>query len=327
MKNKSITLVILAVMLISLFFISVNLGSIKVSFTELLKGLFVEYNENVAVIYDLRFPRIIIALLSGAALAVSGVLFQAVMKNPLADPSIIGISSGANFMAILVTIFFPTLYFFTPLFAFLGGIISCILVYMLSWKAGLNPLRLILVGVAVNAVFTGFIEALNYMTGGKQSLVASIVNANISMKTWSDVNTLIWYVIIGLIAAILMSEKCNLLCLEEKTVRNLGVNVSAIRLIVSCIAVLLASISTAVSGTISFVGLIVPHIAKILVGSNHKILIPFTVLLGSFTVLFADTAGRVIAYPYEIPAAVVMNVLGGPFFIFLLIRSEKTYGN
>ncbi|MCT4566585.1 MAG: iron ABC transporter permease [Maledivibacter sp.] len=327
MKNKLVILIILAIMVLGLFFVSINLGSIKVSFPELLKGLFVEYNENVSVIYDLRFPRIIIALLSGAALAVSGVLFQAVMKNPLADPSIIGISAGANFMAVLVMIFFPVLYFFTPIFAFLGGIISCVLVYTLSWKSGLSPLRLILIGVAVNAVFIGLIEALNYITGGKQSGVASIINANISMKTWDDVNTLVWYVIVGLIAAVLVAGKCNLLCLEEKTVRNLGVNVNAIRLIVSCIAVLLASISTAVAGTISFVGLIVPHIARILVGSNHKILIPFTILLGSFTVLFADTVGRVIAYPYEIPPAVVMNVLGGPFFIFLLIRSEKTYGN
>ena len=327
MKNKLVLLIILAVILLGMFFVSINLGSIKVSFPELLKGLFIEYNEDVAIIYDLRFPRIIIALLSGAALAVSGVLFQAVMKNPLADPSIIGISAGANFMAVLVMLFFPVLYFFTPIFAFLGGVISCMLVYILSWKSGLRPLRLILVGVAVNAVFMGLIEALNYMTGGRQSGVASIINANISLKTWDDVNTLVWYVIVGLIAAILAAGKCNLLCLEEKTVRNLGVNVNAIRIIISCIAVLLASISTAVAGTISFVGLIVPHIARILVGSNHKILIPFAVLLGSLTVLFADTVGRVIAYPYEIPPAVVMNVLGGPFFIFLLIRSEKNYGN
>lgn len=151
----------------------------------------------------------------------------------------------------------------------------------------------------------------------------AIVNANISMKTWDDVYNLLIYVLIGLTAAVLVAGKSNLLEMEDKTVRNLGVNVIALRLAVSCIAVLLASISTAVAGTISFVGLIAPHIARIMVGSNHKVLIPFSILLGGFTVLFADTVGRAIAQPYEIPAAVVMAVIGGPFFIVLLRRSDK----
>lgn len=326
MKKKILSFIVLGLLLAILLFVSVNLGSIRVSFPELLKGLFVAYNEDVAVIYDLRFPRIIIAVLSGAALAVSGVLLQAVMKNPLADPGIIGISAGASFSAVLVTMFFPALFFFSPLFAFLGGVVACFLVYSLSWKSGLSPLRIILVGVAINAVFTGLLEAINYMTGGRQSLVAAIVSANISMKTWDDVHTLVWYVLVGLLAALAVSGHCNLLSLEDKTVRNLGVNVNAIRVLVSAVAVLLAGMATAVAGMISFVGLIVPHIARLLVGSNHKLLIPFAILLGSFTVLLADTVGRVIAAPYEIPAAIIMAVVGGPFFIFLLRRSDKTYG-
>ncbi|MEK4063335.1 MULTISPECIES: FecCD family ABC transporter permease [unclassified Paenibacillus] len=194
---------------------------------------------------------------------------------------------------------------------------------MLSWRSGLSPVRIILIGVAINAVFTGLISALGSITGSKQSGVMAIVNANISMKTWDDVYNLLIYVLIGLTAAVLAAGKSNLLAMEDKTVRNLGVNVIALRLAVSCIAVLLASISTAVAGTISFVGLIAPHIARIMVGSNHKVLIPFSILLGGFTVLFADTVGRAIAQPYEIPAAVVMAVIGGPFFIVLLRRSDK----
>jgi iron complex transport system permease protein len=182
------------------------------------------------------------------------------------------------------------------------------------------------VGVAINAVFTGLLEAVNYMTGGQQSVVAAIVSANISMKTWDDVNTLVWYVVAGLLGALAVSGQCNLLSLEDKTVHNLGVNVNAVRILVSAIAVLLAGIATAVAGVISFVGLIVPHIARLLVGSNHRVLIPFSILLGSFTVLLADTVGRVIAAPYEIPVSIIMAVIGGPFFIFLLRRSDKTYG-
>ena len=140
---------------------SVNIGSLQVSPSELFRGLFIERIENVAAIYDLRFPRIVISLFAGAAVAVSGVLFQAVLKNPLADPGIIGISSGASFVAVLVTAFLPSLYFFTPLFAFAGGVLAFFLVYSLSWKGGLSPLRIILTGVAVSAMFTG-LSAVSY---------------------------------------------------------------------------------------------------------------------------------------------------------------------
>lgn len=327
MRKKILSFCITAAGLLALFLFAVNTGSLKVTPAELFKGLFVEYNPNVATIYDLRFPRIFIAMLGGAATAVSGVLLQAVMKNPLADPGIIGISSGASLSAVLITAFFPALYFFTPLFAFIGGMIAFLLVYSLSYKGGLSPLRIILVGVAVNAMFSGLMSAFNSGTGSNYSGVASIVNANITMKTWDDFQTLLIYSVIGLIASLFVTGQCNLLALEDKTARSLGVNVTRSRIIISVIAVLLAGIATAVIGPISFLGLIVPHIARLLVGSNHKVLIPYTVLLGAFTLLLADTLGRTIAAPYEISASIIMSVIGGPFFIILLRRSKHGYGN
>lgn len=324
--RAAISFIIISFLLGVLFFAAVNMGSLKVSFRELLHGLFVEYNGDVATIYDLRFPRIIISMLAGAAIAVSGALFQAVLKNPLADPGIIGISSGASFAAVLITAFAPALYFFTPLFAFIGGVLAFFMVYSLSWKGGLSPLRIILVGVAVNAMFTGLSSGLNSMSGGNMSGVASIVNGNITMKTWDDVSTLIPYVAVGLILAATFSAKCNLLSLEDKTARSLGVNVNTVRIMISIVAVLLASISTAVAGAISFLGLIVPHIGRILVGSDHRALIPFSMLFGAFTFLLADTIGRTVASPYEISASIIMSVAGGPFFIILLRRSKK-YAN
>lgn len=325
-KRKISAFFILTILLLGLFIVSVNLGSIKVTYGELFRGLFIEYNEKVATIYDLRFPRIIIAMVTGAGLAVSGVLFQAVLKNPLADPGIIGISAGSAFVSVLIVAFFPMWYFFTPLFSFLGGILACVLVYSLSWKAGFSPLRIILVGVAINAVFTGLMESFGSMSGQNYSGAAAIVNANISMKTWKDVRLLTGYVTLGLILAIFAATRCNLLALEDKTIRSLGVNVNALRAAISIIAVLLASITTAVAGSISFIGLIVPHIGRLMVGSDHKFLIPFSMLFGAFTMLLADTVGRLIAYPYEISAAIIMSVIGGPFFIVLLKRSDRTYG-
>lgn len=321
-KRKIISFLITGAALIVLFLVAVNTGSLKASPEQILRGLFVAYDETVATIYSLRFPRILIAMLAGAAVAVSGVMLQAVMKNPLADPGIMGISSGAGMAAVLVTAFAPSLYLAVPVFAFLGGVFACGLVYLLSWKGDLSPLRVILTGVAVNAFFTGLMSAGESMMGANYSGAASIVNGNITMKTWEDFQMLFIYAVIGLVLAVFLALKCDILGLEDQTIRSLGIRVNAVRLIVSAAAVLLASISTAVVGSISFLGLLVPHIARLLVGNSHKVLIPYTMILGAFTLLFADTIGRTIAYPYEINAAVVMAVIGGPSFILLLRRSK-----
>ena len=325
-RKKVLAFCLTAAALAALFLWSINTGSLKVTPGQLFRGLFVAYDETVATVYDLRFPRIFIAMIGGAATAVSGVLLQAVLKNPLADPGIIGVSAGASLTAVLITAFLPALYFFSPLFAFLGGMLAFLLVYSLAWKGGLSPLRIILVGVAVEAMFSGLSSAFNSATGSNYSGVASIVNANISMKTWSDVQTLSIYAAVGLIAALFAAGRCDLLALEDRTAQSLGVNVTASRVEISVIAVLLASISTAVVGTISFLGLIVPHIARLLVGSRHRVLIPYTMLLGAVVLLLADTLGRTVAAPYETSASIIMAVVGGPAFVILLRRSTKRYG-
>ena len=318
MGRKVAACLVVCAGLVLLFLFAVNTGSLQVSPLQLVNGLFVAYDPDVATVYDLRFPRIFIAMVGGAATAVSGVLLQAVIRNPLADPGIIGINAGASLAAILVTAFLPALFYFTPLFAFAGGLIAFALVYSLSWKGGLSPLRIILVGVAVSAMFTGVSSALDSGTG--------IVDANITMKTWSDFWTLLAYAAVGLVLALCVWKRCDLLALSDQTARSIGVNVDRTRIFVSCVAVLLASISTAIIGPISFLGLIVPHIARLLVGSGHKTLIPFSIVLGAFCLLLADTVGRTIAAPYEISAAVIMSVVGGPAFILLLKKARAGYG-
>lgn len=312
--------------LVALFFVAVNTGSLQVDPMQLLSGLFVSYDETVSTIYDLRLPRILIAMVGGAATAVAGVLLQAAIRNPLADPGIIGVSAGASFAAVLVTAFFPMLLFFTPVFAFAGGLVAFGLVYSLSWRGGLSPLRIILVGVAVGAMFTGLMSAFDSGTGSTMSGVASLVDANITMKTWDDFATLAVYAAIGLALALLMAKRCDLLALEDKTARSLGLNVDRARIATSAAGVLLASVSTAIIGPISFLGLLVPHIARILVGTSHRVLVPYAIVLGAFTLLLADTIGRTVAAPYEISAAVIMSIVGGPLFIVLLRRARSGYG-
>lgn len=331
-KQRNITILSFAVVIVLLagmFFLAINLGSLKIGFGQMLRGLFVEYDPDVATVYDLRFPRVIIAMFAGAALAVSGTLLQAVMKNPLADPGIIGVCSGAEFVAAVITALLPQYLFFSPIAAFVGGCVAFFLVYTLSWKGGLNPLRMILVGVAVNAVFTGLTSAMNSGSGTSSAAEAvSQVSGMINMKTWDDVRLLVAYVVVGLVLSLLTIRACNLMSLHDSTAGSLGVNVNRNRILVSAVAVLLASIATAVVGSIGFLALIVPHMGRHFVGSDHKRLIPFSIFFGALVLLIADTLGRTIAAPYEISPGIIMNVLGGPFFIFLLKRGgAKTHGN
>ena len=260
------------------------------------------------------------AVLGGAALSCAGLLFQAVLKNPLADPGIIGISGGAALAASVMSALFPMLYFSIPLFAFLGGIAAFALIYSLAWKGSLDPVRIILIGIAVAAVFTGLDSVLGGMTNRTG---VSVSVSGLAQLVWSDVRLMAIYSGIGIVLALVLAPACNLLALDDKTIRGLGVRVDRLRLVVSAAAVLLVSGVTAVIGVVGFLALIVPHIARRMVGSDHRVLVPFCVLLGGFTLLLADTLGRCIAPPNEIAASVIMSIVGGPFFIILLKRGDS----
>lgn len=311
---------VLALLIFILALIAMKMGSISISYRELFEGLFVTYDKRVATIYDLRFPRIIVALLGGAALSCSGLLFQAVLKNPLADPGIIGISGGASLAASVISGLFPVLYFSVPLFAFLGGLLAFVLIYSLSWKGSLDPVRIILIGIAVAAVFTGLESVLGGLT---DRTGVSVSVSGLAQLVWSDVAMMAVYSIVGLVLALVLSPVCNLLALDDKTVRGLGVNVDLVRFVISVAAVLLVSGVTAVIGVVGFLALIVPHMARRIVGSDHRVLVPFCILLGGFVLLLADTVGRCIAPPNEIAASVIMSIVGGPFFIILLKRGDR----
>ncbi len=329
--NRSTKLILmftgLIAALLALFLYAAITGSIQITAVELIAGLFSGKDERVDVILDLRFPRIIMAMLVGAALAVSGALLQAVMRNPLADAGIIGISAGAGVFTMVLAGLFPLLFFMTPLFAFIGGAVACLLVYTFAWQGGLSPLRMVLVGIAVHMIFTGIgqlVPAFVRSSIGGTNLISS---STFSFTTWGDVRLLLIYGVIGLILAYILYPWCDMLMLQDKTAHNLGLNVVRARVILSAVAVLLASSAAAVGGFLFFVGLLVPAISRICVGSEHRISLPFSALAGALLVLAADTLGRTLAHPIEIPASVIMMIIGGPFLLILLKRGGKMYGN
>lgn len=292
-------------------------GSVRLSIGQLWRGLFVEYDKSVAIVYDLRFPRIVIAILGGAGLGAAGVLLQAAMQNPLTDPGIIGISSGSSLAGMLVLLMFPHLYFWTPLLSVLGGLLVYFLIYSLAWSGGIQTIRLILSGVALNMIFAGGLEMIRSITGGNL-VVTAILQGNATQKTWTDAKIMLWYTGIALVISLFFIPACNLLRLEDKTARAIGVNVERNRFWVAFVAIILSSVATTIMGVVGFIGLIIPHIGRILVGSNHKWLLPFSMISGAVLLLLSDTLGRLLTYPYEIPAAVVMTLIGGPFFVILL---------
>ena len=327
MYKKLISFIAVIGLLLFVSLYSMVTGSIEIGLGELITGLFTGTNENVEIIKDLRLPRVIIALFAGACLSVSGVLLQAVLRNPLAEPGIIGVSSGAGFVSILMITFFPTLYFYTPLFSFIGGAVAFLLVYLFAWKSGLDPLRMILIGVAINALFTGLSQLLSAQNASSLMSGISVDASTLTMKTWDDVGIIVLYGTIGLLLSMFLYAWCNHLGLKDKTLRNLGFRVNRARFLISVVAVLLASIATAIAGMFTFVGLLVPHIGRVLVGNDHKVLIPFSAVAGALLIVTADTLGRTIMAPIEIPASIIMAVIGGPFLIFLLRKSDRIYGN
>ena len=320
MKKTGILFLIVSLLLAGVFIYSAITGSIHVTPIELLEGLMTGQHAQVEIIKDLRIPRMLIAMFTGAALSVSGVLLQSVMRNPLADAGVIGISSGASFFSLMAITALPQFYFYSPLFSVLGGAIACFLVYMLSWKGGLSPIRMILVGIAINAMFTGMAEAFVTICSYFNITINQSGQSNLTMKTWGDVRLIGVYGVIGLVVALFFSRWCNLLALQDKTAKNLGLRVTRMRLLISITAVLLAAVT-------AFVGLLIPHISRRLVGSDHRVLIPFSALSGALLILTADTLGRTLVAPNEIPASTIMAVIGGPFLIFLLRRGDRLHGH
>lgn len=327
MKKKGSTFILLITLLVIGIFFSISVGSVSVSLKEIFDGIINNSGGKGGIVRDIRIPRVIMAVLVGANLSVAGVLLQGVMRNPLADPGITGISSGAGLVVMIVMLYFPTATSAIPLFGFLGGILACILIYLLAWKNGIMAVRIILAGIAVNAMLGGATSMISILNSESLSGVLTWLNGSLGNKSWLQVKMMLIYTVVGLVLAIPLSKSCNILALGDKNTKSLGFNPNVLRIVISMVAVFLAGISTAYVGIIGFIGLVVPHISRMLIGSDHKILIPFSALFGSLVLLIADTLGRTLSAPYEIPVGIIMTVIGGPFFLYLLRKDSGNYGN
>lgn len=333
-KQKISLLRVSSVMLVLLILLglcsilSLAVGSAGYSIQEILKALFSQEDSPVkTIVLNLRLPRIILAILIGSSLSAAGALLQSVMRNPLADPGTIGVSAGAGTAATTILLIFPQLSASVPLFAFGGAALACVLIYTMAWKGGVDPTRIILSGVAINSVLGAYNSLLQLMNSDSLEGVLAFMNGSLSGRGWHQVQIAACYASVGLVMAFLCIKSANALQLGEEMAKSLGVKVSLNRVLLSAVAAFLAAATVSVAGMIGFVGLVVPHIARLLVGSDYKVMMPVSVVLGAVVLLAADTIGRTVVPGMEIPVGIVMAVCGGPFFLYLLRKKGKVSGN
>lgn len=319
---------ILIIALCILSLVAIAVGSAGYSVPEILRALFSEEKSTIKVIVlNLRLPRLLLAILIGSSLSASGALLQSVMRNPLADPGTIGVSAGAGTAATTILLLFPQLTNSVPLFAFGGAALACFLIYSMAWKRGVDPTRIILSGVAINSVLGAYNSLLQLMYSDSLEGVLAFMNGSLSGRSWAQVKLLVIYAGIGLVLSFLCIKSANTLQLGDEMAKSLGVKVNLARVCLSAVSAFLAAATVSVAGMIGFVGLVVPHISRLLVGSDYKAMLPTSVLLGAVVLLLADTLGRTVVPGMEIPVGIVMSVVGGPFFLYMLRKAGKVSGN
>lgn len=319
--KKALLLGTIAVLLVICIILAIGIGSVRFLPSETWTTLIGKGTDAAnTIIWDIRIPRVLLALLIGANLAASGALLQAVMMNPLADPGLTGVSSGAAVTVLFIILVMPQYTGLIPLAAIAGGTVAAAMVYIWAWKkeTGITPIRIILSGVAVNAVFGGVIGLLSILYSDKLPAALQWMNGSLSGKSMADVYAILPYSAAGWIMAILCIRQANILRLGEQTAHNLGQNLNRVRFTLSFVAVFLAAVSVAKVGLVGFVGLIVPHIARMLIGSDYKYSLPLSLMLGPVILIIADTIGRSVFSPLEIPAGIVMAMAGGPYFLYLM---------
>jgi iron complex transport system permease protein len=329
--NKKILILILfsGILLITIFG-SLLIGSVSINFFDLI-NIFSSDNETLKkIIFDYRLPRTLNAIIVGAALSGSGFILQSLLRNNLAEPGLLGISSGAGFGAILVFSIIPTISFkyLTPV-AFLFAILTTYLIFIIAnslsnkYSNFISSNKIILAGIAINALVSSINGFFLLKSGSNVTQIIYWLNGGLNGKGWDEFYLSALFVFIGLILAIIISKDLNILSLGEEVSINLGLNIRKIQIISIIVSSLLAASAVAVAGIISFVGLVIPNISRLIIGSDYRYSIPFSIILGSVFLVFADLISRVIIAPSEIPVGIVTSFIGAPVFIWLILKKKN----
>jgi iron complex transport system permease protein len=270
------------------------------------------------IIRDLRLPRVLIGLLVGACLAASGALLQGVMRNPLADPGIIGVSAGGGLAAVIALVLFPQFAILLPGFAFAGALISALVIYLLAWDGGSSPVKILLAGIAINALLGAIMNGIMVLNSDRIQSVIPWLSGGLSGRSWPHLKFMLPYALVGLFLTPFAAKASNLLLIGDKAAQSLGQHVERQRFLIVALASLLAGAAVSVAGLVGFVGLLVPHAIRLLIGEDYRFLLPYSIVGGAILMVVADTAARSWFDPLELPAGILLAGIGAPFFLILL---------
>lgn len=305
--------------------IGISCGIANLSWQELKDGLFLGVqSENYRIVYLIRMPRVFCGILAGTNLALAGCILQGILRNPLADPGIIGVTAGAGLFAMVIMIILPEITNLVPIAAFVGAMVAVAIVFALSWQRGVQPLRMILAGVAVAAFFGGAQTALMVFYSDRIQSTINWMAGGFQGASWSHVSMILPYTLLGLAAVFFISRWLNALQLGEDTARSIGLPVEKIRFVLLILAALLAASAVSVAGMLGFVGLVIPHMVRLVTGSDFDYLLPCSAIWGAAFVSMTDSAARLALAPIEVPVGVFMSFFGAPFFLYLLKKGMKS---
>jgi iron complex transport system permease protein len=291
---------------------------------------FPDVSNETVVVWTIRMPRVFLAVLVGMALAVSGAIFQAVTRNELASPFVLGVSSGAGFTVLLTLVVFSGLAPFLPLLAAVGGTLAFLVVYTIAWQGGTSPVRLVLAGVIVNMVFQSLQRALFFFAGdlGVVQSALAWITGSLTGVGWEQFRVALLPTAVAVGLALVGARQLNVLLLGDQTASSLGMNVERVRFLLSGVAILAASAAIAVAGIVGFFGLVVPHVVRLVVGSDYRRLLVGCVFAGPALMVAADVGARLgmqvlLGSFGQIPVGIVTGLVGGPYFLYLMRRQDR----
>jgi len=324
--SAPVLLLVLLLLLPLVFGLSLCFGSTEISLFQALSDLVAGQNtpEGRILLY-LRLPRALGAVFSGAALAASGVLIQAVLQNPMAAPNVIGVNSGAGLGAVLMLAVFPSAVAFLPLAAFLGAVLACLCIYTVASRTGAGRTTVILVGIAVGSVLNAGINTVKTLYPDSVYDADAFMIGGLSGITYARLWPAALLISLALAVAFLAARGADILSLGDETAQSLGLRVRSARMGFLLLASVLAGAAVSFAGLLGFVGLLVPHICRLFTGEKHRWLIPVSALGGSILVLVCDLLCRVLFAPYELPVGILLSFVGGPFFLVLVLWGRKRY--
>ena len=304
-----------------LFVLSIRYGTYTLSFDEISQAFHPD-DKNYFTLMEYRLPRALLAIIIGGALAISGVLVQSVVRNPLASPDILGINNAAGLVAVTVLIFLPNLAFYwLPIFAFIGGVLSFILLWMIC---GFNfrPIKMAIIGVALSALWAAISHYLMLTNPVEINTAMLWLTGSLWGRSWAYVNVVLPWLLVLLPLPFIFCRDLDTLGLGENKAATLGVSVNKTQILVLVLAVALSTTAVAICGPIAFLGLVSPHLARKLVGGRHRTLLPAAILIGTLLLQISDILARVIAPPTELPAGILTAIIGAPYFFYLLMRTK-----